>query len=125
MQQSATSTKIRTYKDFVVWQKADKLAQAVYEVTLEFPKTETYGLTSQLRRAALSVPTNIVEGFSRMNRNEFRHFLAISFGSLAETQYLIEFAARQKFLSQDQEEKLVSMKEDCSKLLWKLHVSQR
>jgi four helix bundle protein len=125
MQQSANSTKIRTYKDLIVWQKADQLAHAVYDVTIEFPKTEMFGFTSQLRRAALSVPTNIVEGFSRMNKNEFRHFLSISFGSLAEVQYLIEFATKQHLITVEKQTELISLKEDCSKLLWRLHASQK
>ncbi len=73
---------------------ADDLAFEVYAVTREFPREEMYGLTAQLRRAALSVPTNIVEGYSRKGKKELIHFLNVSLGSLAETKYLLHFAKR-------------------------------
>ena len=74
-----------------VWHKADNLAYKVYTATNVFPKEEIYGITSQLRRAALSVPTNIVEGYGRQGKNELRQFANIALGSLAETRYLLDF----------------------------------
>lgn len=124
-QVSSTKPKVRSYKDLIAWQKTDSLACAVYEVTATFPKSEMFGLTSQLRRAAVSVPTNIVEGFSRLNKNEFRHFLSISLGSLAEVQYLLEFSYKQKFINQVDYDITLSLKEESSRLLWKLHESQK
>ena len=85
---------MQSYRDLIVWQKADELAFQIYKVTEHFPKTETFGIMSQLRRAALSVPTNIVEGHGRASKKEFAHFLDISIGSLAETEYLLYFAKR-------------------------------
>lgn len=83
--------KSRSYEDLRVWQEAIALANAVYVATRGFPKEELYGLTSQLRRCAVSVASNIAEGAARQNRKEFSQFLAISMGSLAElhTQLII------------------------------------
>jgi four helix bundle protein len=72
------------YKDLLVWQKAMALVTRVYVVTRSFPREEMYGLTSQIRRAAVSIPSNIAEGQARTTRGEFRHFLGIAKGSLAE-----------------------------------------
>lgn len=122
--QTASSTKIFDYHDLIAWQKADELAHAVYTVTEKFPRNENFGLTSQLRRASLSVPTNIVEGFSRLNKNEFRHFLAISFGSLAEARYLLEFANKRLLIADEEYQPLAALREECSRLIWKLYKSQ-
>lgn len=72
--------------------KSDKLAHLVYGITRSFPKEELYGLTSQLRRAALSVPLNIIEGFARRGSKDYRQFLHIAYGSLKEAKYLLYFA---------------------------------
>ena len=82
------------YKKLIVWQKADVLAYQVYIETKDFPKEEIYGVTSQLRRAALSVPTNIVEGYGRQGKKELRWFINIALGSLAETEYLLDFSLK-------------------------------
>ena len=72
------------YKDLLVWRKAIDLVTEVYVVTRSFPREELYGLTSQIRRSAVSVPSNIAEGQARLTSGEFRHFLGIARGSLAE-----------------------------------------
>ena len=79
------------YKNLLVWQKAMALVTRVYEISRGFPKEEIYGLTSQIRRAAVSVPSNIAEGQARLHTGEFRQFLGIAKGSLAEleTQLMI------------------------------------
>lgn len=81
----------RSYKDLVAWQKAMQLVTAVYCATRSFPQEERYGLTNQLRRAAVSVPSNIAEGQARFSQKEFKHFLSQARGSLVEieTQVLI------------------------------------
>ncbi|MBW2742115.1 MAG: four helix bundle protein, partial [Deltaproteobacteria bacterium] len=84
-----------------VWKLADELAYKTYLITRKFPKEELYGLTSQLRRSALSVPTNIVEGYSRKGDKELAHFVNISLGSMAETKYLLYFALRLGYLSDE------------------------
>src|SRR3989304_1877241 len=82
---------INSYKDLIVWQKAVKLALVVYELTSRFPKEESFGLTSQMRRSAVSIPSNIAEGRSRGTKKDFIQFLRIAFGSGAEleTQIII------------------------------------
>lgn len=111
------------YKNLIVWQLADSLSKEVYKITFRFPKEETYGITSQLRRAVLSVPLNIIEGYARNNKNEFRQFLRIALGSLAETGYLLEFALGQKYIGQEDFDKLLDLKNRCGGLLWKFFKS--
>lgn len=77
---------VKTYRDLVVWQKAYELAKRVYQITKGFPKEELYGISSQIRRAAVSVPSNIAEGYGRRRRLEYERFLSIARGSLFELQ---------------------------------------
>ena len=81
----------RSYRDLIAWQKAMKFVVEIYEVTQQFPKEERHGITNQLRRAAVSVPSNIAEGQARFSQKEFHHFLSQARGSLSEieTQFLI------------------------------------
>jgi four helix bundle protein len=85
---------MQTYKDLVVWQKSVDLAIAVYACTEQFPAEERYGLVSQMRRAAVSIPSNIAEGKLRSSPKEWRHFLRIAFGSGGELETQIEIAKR-------------------------------
>jgi four helix bundle protein len=82
---------VKNYKELIVWQKSIKLAHEVYNISKKFPKNEMYGLTSQMQRAAVSIPSNIAEGQARNHRKEFVQFLGIAYGSSAEleTQLLI------------------------------------
>lgn len=82
------------YRKLEVWQLADSLALGVYRATKSFPNEEIYGITSQLRRAALPIPTNIVEGYARRGDRELARFVDIALGSLAETRYLLSFCAK-------------------------------
>ncbi|PIY92162.1 MAG: four helix bundle protein [Candidatus Magasanikbacteria bacterium CG_4_9_14_0_2_um_filter_42_11] len=102
-----------------LFEKADLLAELVYDVTKDFPKHERYGLTSQLRRAGLSVILNIIEGFARQGEKEFRRFLIIAFGSLKETKYLLTFAKKQTYMNEEQYTKVFACTEDTAKLLWR------
>jgi four helix bundle protein len=83
--------RVQSYRDLIVWQKSIELVLEIYRATRGFPKTETYGLVSQLRRAAVSVPSNIAEGHARLSTGEFKQFLGHARGSLMEieTQILI------------------------------------
>jgi four helix bundle protein len=74
----------RSYRDLIAWQKAMKFVTDIYEVTQRFPSEERYGITNQLRRAAVSVPSNIAEGQARFSQKEFHHFLSQARGSLVE-----------------------------------------
>jgi four helix bundle protein len=91
---------IRDFQDLIVWQKAIKLASQIYNLTVRFPKEERFGLTNQLRRAAVSVSSNIAEGHARQGR-EFAHFLSIARGSLAETQSQLLLAVELQFATED------------------------
>jgi four helix bundle protein len=86
--------KIHSYKDLKVWQKAIDLVLAVYKLTEKFPKSELYNLTSQMRRAAISIPSNIAEGRRRGFKKEFLHFLLNAYGSGAELETQIEIAKK-------------------------------
>ena len=82
----------KSFKDLIVWQKARDLAVAVYKLTENFPKSELYGLTSQMRRAAISISSNIAESYHRFHNKEKQQFLAIAFGSGSELESQIEIA---------------------------------
>jgi four helix bundle protein len=104
-----------------VWRQADEMAYQVYLKTRTFPKEEMYGITSQLRRAALSIPTNIVEGYSRKGDRELARFLSVSLGSLAESKYLLSFSYRLSYLSDDDHKDLKSGFEKLGRSLWKFY----
>jgi four helix bundle protein len=104
-----------------VWKVSDDLAYRVYQVTKKFPKEEIYGLTSQVRRAALSVPTNIVEGYSRKGDKELSRFINISLGSLAETKYLLYFSHRLGYLKDEDYDDLRDSYDKLGKLLWRFY----
>jgi four helix bundle protein len=110
------------YQKLIAWQKADELARLVYKVTISFPKEELFGVTSQIRRAVLSVPLNIVEGYGRNNKNEFHRFLSISLGSLAETGYLLDFIFNIGLLKEKDYKECISLKEE-GQIIWKLYKS--
>lgn len=93
------NTTVKSYRDLKVWVKGIDLAKQVYELTSGFPKDEVYGLTSQMRRAAVSVPANIAEGHARQHRKEFRQFVYHSLGSLAELDTMRILAAHFGYLS--------------------------
>lgn len=110
------------HKDLIVFKKSDELAYRIYKVTEAFPKTEIFGITSQIRRAALSIPTNIVEGYARKSRKELSHFLNIALGSLAETEYLLNFSKRLGYYREDISE-IDSLLEEVGKLRWSFYRS--
>ncbi|MBL1280720.1 MAG: four helix bundle protein [Fluviicola sp.] len=97
---------MRDYKKYQVWTKAHKLALDVYALTKNFPKSEQYGITSQLRRASLSIPTNIVEGTGRNSEKEFAYFINIAAGSAAEVEYLLIFSKDYAYISENEHEKI-------------------
>jgi four helix bundle protein len=83
--------KTASFKDLIVWQKSFQLVKEIYALTRNFPKDEIYGLTQQMRRSAVSIPSNISEGYGRQFSKEYKQFLSIAYGSLCEleTQYLL------------------------------------
>jgi four helix bundle protein len=87
----------RSYRDLIVWQKSMDLTDLLYERTLSFPSDERFGLISQIRRASVSIPSNIAEGSRRGSQKEFRQFLLTAYGSGAELETQLEIAKRQRF----------------------------
>lgn len=85
---------MNSYKDLTVWQKSIDLVLVIYKLTTDFPKDEVYGLSQQMRRAAVSIASNIAEGSKRSTRKDFKHFLLISLGSGAELETQIEIAKK-------------------------------
>ena len=108
---------VRSYRELQVWQDAMALVVQVYEVTKGFPKEELYGLTSQLRRAAVSVPSNIAEGQGRNTTKEFRNHLSIAYGSLQEVETQLEIAHRLQYLSQDQLQQLLELTSKVARMI--------
>jgi four helix bundle protein len=107
----------QNYKDLIVWQKAMDLVEAVYTVTKTFPKEEIYGLTSQLRRAAVSIPSNIAEGQGRRSSGEFAHFLSIAHGSLREVETQTLIAERLEYISKQSSMDLMALTSEVGRLL--------
>ncbi len=93
---------IHSYKDLIVWQKSVELVKEVYKATNKFPSKETFGLTSQIRRSVVSIPSNIAEGFVRRNRAEYRQFLYIAFGSGAELETQLLIAKELEYLNEEE-----------------------
>ena len=118
-----TTSQEKGYKKLIVWRKADELAYQIYLETKQFPKDELYGMTSQLRRAAFSVPTNIVEGTGRQGKNEMKQFVNIALGSLAETEYLLDVCLRLKYLNKESYDRLEALRKEVGGLLWNFYKS--
>lgn len=108
----------KSYKKLIMWQKASLFVETVYDATKSFPKDEVYGLTSQLRRAALSVVLNIIEGYARNTKGDFKRFLDISLGSLSESEYLLEFSLKLGYLTQQTYDLVEKYREESGKLIW-------
>lgn len=108
---------MRDHRRLTAFQLADQFVLAVYQATRQFPKEELFGLTSQLRRAAVSVPANIVEGCARDTEADYLRFLHMSFGSLREAGYYVDLAQRLGFLSQEQSGALLSQYDEVARVL--------
>ena len=109
--------KCKNYRDLVAWKKAIELALAIYEETASFPPEERFGLTSQLRRGAVSVPSNIAEGQGRYSDAEFHHYLAIAHGSIREIETQVTLAELLKYLNQRGVDRLKGMSAEVGRLL--------
>ena len=94
---------LRGYQKLQVWKEAHELALLIYKATRTFPRDELFGLTSQIRRAAVSIAANIVEGQARSSKKEFLQFLFIANGSLVEVEYYIQLAKELGYISEEQE----------------------
>jgi len=107
-----------SYENIMAWRKAHGLALEIYLVTKRFPRSEAFGLTSQLRRAAISIPTNIVEGYARQNRKVYAAFLDLAYGSLVEVKYLLRFASKIGFISAATFSQVEILADEVGEVLW-------
>jgi four helix bundle protein len=116
---------MQDHRKLKAFELADDLVMAIYRATRSFPKEELFGLTSQLRRAAVSVPANIVEGCGRESLKEYLNFLNIAFGSLREAGYYLDLARRLEYLNETDAADLLRQYDDCAKVLSGLIASLR
>jgi four helix bundle protein len=108
---------VRNYQDLIVWQKSLEFTIAIYRYTKTFPKEETYGLTSQMRRAAVSISSNIAEGQTRHTVKQFFQFLSIARGSLSELETQIILTYRLNYISEDTKNELLKTAEEIGRML--------
>lgn len=111
---------IKDFRDLDVWQQGMHMVQKIYDATERFPKDEKFGLASQMTRSAVSIPSNIAEGFNRRHNREYRQFLYISLGSCAELETQCEIAASRGYISGAQREDLLRSIQYESRMLTKL-----
>lgn len=109
--------KVKTYKDLIVWNKSIELVRLLYEITKAFPKEELYGLTSQMRRSAVSIPSNIAEGAGRSTRKDYGQFLYIAYGSAFELETQLIIAKELGYLGAAEFEELSTLLCEISKML--------
>jgi len=103
------TAKIRTYRDLDIWKMGIEIVKSIYSVTKRFPQHELYGLVAQIRRAAVSIPSNVAEGFRRRHNKEYRQFLYISLGSCAELETQLTIAKELDYIGQSEEAQLLEM----------------
>jgi len=113
------------YEKLEAWRRCHELVLLVYQATAAWPRSELYGLTSQVRRAAVSAATNIAEGSAKRGPREFRRFLDISLGSLAEVSYLLRLAGELGITTAETSAQLEALRTSASQLTWKLYASIR
>jgi len=108
---------MQNFKDLIVWQKAHQNALLIYSSTKEFPKEEQFGITSQLRRASVSIPTNIAEGTGKSTKKDFAHYLQTALGSTQEVEYLLLLSLELDYLDKIQFEKVNSLTNEVKAML--------
>ena len=114
---------VRNYTELIAWQKAINLVEAVYALSAAFPREEMYGLTTQVRRAAVSVPSNIAEGQGRWTTGEFVQFLGIANGSLREVETQVHIAVRLKFVTKPDADRVFAVAAEVGRLIYGLRNS--
>jgi four helix bundle protein len=113
----------QSFRDSVVWQRAMQLIEAVYRLTRDFPRCEQFGLTSQIRHSAVSIPSNIAEGQGRQSIGEFKQFLGIARGSICEVQTQLEIARTLRFGSPKSIDQAMALSDEVRKMLFGLLAS--
>jgi four helix bundle protein len=112
-----------SYQDLKIWQKSIDLVDAIYAITLSFPKEEIYGLTSQMRRSAISIASNIAEGSQRTTKKDFANFLSTSKGSLAELETQIIISSRRKYCDEKLRNELLQKTDELHRMIYSFHAS--
>lgn len=118
---NGSAKNLRNFRDLKVWQTAKELAVAIYKTTRRFPQEEIYGLSSQMRRAAISISSNIAEGFNRFYKKDYRRFLMIALGSCGELESQVEVGAALGYVSQEMLAELLEKLNHENRMLRKLH----
>jgi len=108
---------MKTYRDLQIWQKSMSLVTEIYKISKAFPRDEAYGLTSQMRRCAISIPSNMAEGYGRNSINEYLYFLRIATGSLYELQTQMEISMNLYYLNRDEFDKLYELSREIERML--------
>jgi four helix bundle protein len=108
---------VKDFRELIVWQKAMDLVAHAYRTTAHFPREEIYGLTSQIRRAAVSIPSNIAEGQARNTTRDFLQFLAIAYGSLKELETQILIAERLGYINSESKDVLIASTTEVARLI--------
>ena len=108
------------YSELIVWQKSMDLVEEIYQLIKKLPRTEEYALSSQIRRAAISIPSNIAEGSGRKTEKEFYYFLSVARGSLMELETQLYICIRQKYFTENDAAKAFSLCEETGRILTKL-----
>lgn len=111
---------LKSYNELIVWRKSIELVEQIYAVTRDFPQAEIYCLTNQIRRSAISIPSNIAEGQARKTTKDFLNFLSIAQGSRAELETQIIIANRLEYVDDDKAEQLLSTLTEIAKMLYSL-----
>jgi four helix bundle protein len=111
---------LRSYKELIVWQKAYQLTLMIYKETEKYPKSEIFGLSFQLRRASVSIASNIAEGYQRQHSGEYIQFLSIAFGSCAEVETQLLLCKDLHYLSESNSEILINLLTEVGKMLYAL-----
>jgi four helix bundle protein len=117
IRQKSTKQSVKTYRDLIVWQKSIQCVTDVYKVTQKFPQDELYGLTSQIRRCSVSIPSNIAEGYGRKSTQDYLRFLRISLGALYELQTQMVISLNLKFLEREDFDGLFESSREIERML--------
>ncbi len=111
---------IQTYRDLDIWKRAVELVTQIYEVTKRFPREELYGLASQMRRAAISIPSNVAEDFRRLHNKEYKQFLYVSSGSCGELETQVTIARNLSYIDEAQEQALLEKLDHIGRMMTNL-----
>jgi four helix bundle protein len=111
---------IKNFRELEIWKRSVDLAEYIYKATNDFPKDELYGLTSQLRRAAVSIPSNIAEGFTRLHNREYKQFLYVSLGSCSEVITQLIISEKLGYIEKKKADRLIDEIEQISKMTMSL-----